>query len=163
MDRETSKKEDEFETFLNFARRISLEIDCSSVRNGDALLNEPDILCSEPNGTPVGFELSRLTDPQFARMVNRPDDGEYARLGGHSLKSLREKLAKTYSVPRVELLLYRENIGTPDGVLIPQIKPFCRQRSNYTRIWFMSEKTIEILYVGGIHDQVRFDRCSVGI
>ena len=153
MDRETEKRENELKSFLKFADRIALQagrfalqIDRGSVRSGNALLNQPDILCTESGGSPVGFELSRLTDPLLARMVNRPVDGEYARLGGHSITSLREKLGKSYSVPRVELLLYRENIGTPDNVLIPQVKIYCHQCKNYERIWFMSNNTIEVLY-----------------
>ena len=105
MNRETEKRENELKSFLKFADRIALQIDRGSVRSGDALLNQPDILCTESEGSLVGFELSRLTDPLLARMVNRPVDGEYARLGGHSITSLREKLGKSYSVPRVELLL----------------------------------------------------------
>ena len=39
-----------------------------------------------------------------------------------------------------------ENIGTPDNVLIPQVKIYCHQCKNYERIWFMSNNTIEVLY-----------------
>lgn len=146
MNRETEKRENELKSFLKFADRIALPIDRSSVRSGDALLNQPDILCTESGGSLVGFELSRLTDPRLARMVNLPVYDEYARLSGHSRTSLRKKLGKSYSVPRVALLLYCENIGTPDNVLIPQVKNSCRQCKNYERIWFMSKNTIEVLY-----------------
>jgi hypothetical protein len=149
MNREAFKRENELKAFLSFVDRIALKIDRNSVRHGDANLKEPDILCARVDGAPIGFELSRLTDPVLARMVNRPEGDEYVRLGGHSIPSLREKLAKTYSFPHVELLLYRENIGTPDNVLIPQVKPFCSLRNNYASIWYMSEKTIKLLYKRG--------------
>jgi len=143
---ETIKREEELRVFLEFAERSGLRIDRSSVRNGCDKLNEPDILCADNAGVPVGFELSRLTDPTLARMINRPIDSECQRLGGHSVRSLVAKLKKSYSVARVELLLYRENIGTPDNILIPQVKIYCRNPSSYVRIWFMSNRTIEIMY-----------------
>jgi len=152
MNREEFKRENELKAFLCFVDRIALQIDLDSVRHGDANLKEPDILCIAVDGTPISFELSRLTDPMLARMVNRPVDNEYVRLGGHSNACLEEKLAKSYSHPHVELLLYKENIGTPDNVLLPKVKPACSLSKSYVRIWYMSESTVELLY----------KRCQVG-
>ena len=145
MDREAQKQQHEQETFLAFSDRAGLEIDRGSIRSGNARLKQPDILCTDKIGLHIGFELHRLTDPTIARMVNRPIDNEYARVGGHSRDSLIRKLRKSYSLPRVELLLYRENIATPDSTLIPQVKVQCLQRNSYARIWFMSKKTLKVL------------------
>ncbi len=147
MNREAQKREHELKTFLEFADRAGLDIDRNLVRGGDALLNQPDILYLHGRNETAGFELSRLTDPSLARMLNKrpPIDGQYARLGGHSTESLIQKLRKSYSLPRVELLLYRENIGTPDSTLIPKVKVECLRRNSYTRIWFMSKKTLKVL------------------
>ena len=47
MNREAQKREHELKTFLEFADRAGLDIDRNSIRSGDALLKQPDILYLE--------------------------------------------------------------------------------------------------------------------
>jgi hypothetical protein len=75
MNREAQKREHELEVFLSFISRTLLPIEKNSIRNGDPHLKQPDILCTK-EGISIGFELSRLTDRDIARMVNRPIDGK---------------------------------------------------------------------------------------
>jgi hypothetical protein len=149
MNREVEKNTYERGIFLKFLEMENLNIDHESIKNGNANEDEPDILCKFISGEWVGFELGRLTDPIIRKAVNRwePINGEYIRTNDPSHKIAKKKLRKKYDVTfPVELLLYKEHpIITPDNVILPAIKPVCRIKHNYSRVWFMGD-SIELLY-----------------
>jgi hypothetical protein len=152
MNREAYKSEYERAVFNDFLDRTGLNIDRTSIRSGNAMLNEPDLIYTCADGNYVGFELGRLTDPNLKRVVNRwePINGEYVRTSDPSPEITRKKLEKTYLVTfPVHLLLYKENpIITPDNIIILAIKPLCDHAHSYSKVWFMG-KTIEVLYEHG--------------
>jgi hypothetical protein len=148
MTRESKKAQLEREVFISFLERTGIGIVKDSIRGGVANRKEPDIVCTSFNGSEIGFELSRLTDPILASVRNRrePQNGEYVRLGGYDRKALSRKLRKIYSVYPVELLLYRESIGTPDNILISQVRIQCRCQHRYRKVWYISKSVVKTLY-----------------
>jgi hypothetical protein len=150
MSREETKTKYEQTVFYKFLDRSGIRIDRDSVAKGDHIQREPDFVCSYDNGERVGFELGRLTDPRLRKAVNRwePINGEYIRTSDPSRQIAKSKLIKKYSVAfPVELLLYKEHpIITPDNVILPTIKPVCHIKHSYSRVWFMSDDSIELLY-----------------
>lgn len=148
MNQNARKAESERQVFLTFIERSGFSVIRQSIRSGRAAFRESDIVCNDADGSELGFELSRVADPDLTRAINRrdPKNGEYMRLGGHSHRWLREKLGKSYSITGVQLLLYRENIGTPDNILVPQLRLQVRRRHIYSKIWYMGKDAVQVLY-----------------
>lgn len=149
MTREDEKATYEMEVFAAFLKKAPVEIDRSSIRNGDPNLGEPDVVCRSSAGMEVGYELGRLIDPNLAQVVNRwePQNAEYVRTTDSSSDIARRKIKKSYSVNfPVELLLYKEYpMITPDNVIIPTLEPVFSVNHTYARVWFMGD-SIEVPY-----------------
>lgn len=149
MDREEEKSAYQLEVFDQFLSRAPVKVETSSIRTGNANAREPDVLCVVADGTQVGFELGRITDPTLAALVNQwePKNAEGTWTTDPSVTIVRRKLGKRYQVScPVELILYTEQpLITPDDVLLPTIQPECQSDHGYSRIWFMGQ-SIEVLY-----------------
>jgi hypothetical protein len=149
MTREERKATYERGVFERFLDASGVPVKRVSLIQGRAAQNEPDLIGELISGERVGFELGRLIDPILAEAMNRRalESGAYIRTSDPSRAIARKKIKQTYSVPfPVELVLYTEDpIITPDDVIIPTIRPVCRMRHKYRRVWFMGD-SVETLY-----------------
>jgi hypothetical protein len=145
------KIERELAVFESFVLRAGLNVQTGSVRHGEELKNEPDILCRvEPDGE-VAFELTEACAPEFAEAETRAaktEDGvEFAWGNDVSEQTIREKLQKTYvaGVP-IDLLLYTNGrTALPDDAIRGMIEPLLRNGLGpFRRIWFMGDEISEI-------------------
>lgn len=93
---DTDKGAVERAVFTEFVARYRADIDITSIRSGDPLRREPDILAKSTEGhSLVAFELVRLTDTAsvvtveaFARKFQKAQQGLYAGVDADSLELL---------------------------------------------------------------------------
>ena len=102
--REAEKAAYELRIFREFAERACLKIQNDTIRNGDHLLNQPDILYEDSNGMTRACELGRLRDGLLSAVINSRylKNGQYVRTSDPSGRIAAKKLKKIYivSVPK---------------------------------------------------------------
>lgn len=144
MSHDSDKEQTEKEVFHEFLARSCCDIVEDSIVSGDHVKDEPDILCMTHSGETLGFELSGITDENLMKVQMRwePKNGEYTRTSDPSRKIVSEKLKKVYGVfCPVHLLIYRNYVGTPDSMVVEQIRQTCKQTQHrFASIWYMGQE-----------------------
>jgi hypothetical protein len=151
---DAKKQKHESEVFFEFLSRSGIDVSKESVSSGDHLKGEPDILCKTQDGECLAYELSSITDENLIKvqMRHKPWNGEYVRTSDPTDAIVSEKLAKEYSVScPVHLLIYRNYVGTPDSMVLAQVKETCsRKQHKFASIWYMSKDVHQIVWERGV-------------
>lgn len=144
MSHDSEKERHEKEVFREFVARSHCDVVEDSIMRGDHIKDEPDILCMTDSNEALAFELSGITDENLMKVQMRrePKNGEYTRTSDPVHEIVSEKLKKAYAVScPVHLLIYRNYVGTPDSIIVEQVKQTCKQaRHSFASIWYMGQE-----------------------
>ncbi|ASF49064.1 hypothetical protein [Methylophaga nitratireducenticrescens] len=148
MSNDSEKKQHEVEVFREFVARSHYDIIADSIINGNHIMEEPDILCRTYNNEALAFELSGLTDENLMIVKKRWEskNAEYTRTSDPVYGIVSKKLTRVYAVScPVHLLIYRNYLGTPDSMVVEQIKQTCKLiPHNFASIWYLGQEVHKI-------------------
>jgi hypothetical protein len=149
---ETDKGVIERAIFSEFAARYRADIDISSVRSGDPLVLEPDIIAkSTESDAPVACELVRLTEEESQSMIRSAQGAVTPTVSATgnpvtplSIDAFSRKFGKArqglYSgvhASQLELLAYSDHLLTPWPQVLQALTYWLTTspREGFTRAW----------------------------
>ncbi len=149
---ETDKGVIERAIFSEFAARYRADIDVNSVRSGDPLVLEPDIIAkSTESDAPVACELVRLTEEESQAMIRSAmgSDANSSKTADRQIAPLsidafsrkfgksRQGLYAGVHASQLELLAYSDHLLTPWPLVLHALTHWLTAypRSGFTRAW----------------------------
>ena len=139
---ETDKGVIERAIFSEFAERYRADIDISSVRSGDPLVLEPDIIAkSTESDAPVACELVRLTEEESQAMIRSGAGNAIAPLSidafSRKFGKARQGLYAGVHASQLELLAYSDHLLTPWPLVLQALTHWLTAcpREGFTRAW----------------------------
>nr|CAS02608.1 putative integron gene cassette protein [uncultured bacterium]CAS02750.1 putative integron gene cassette protein [uncultured bacterium] len=138
---EFEKQRNELHAFLQLVEIAHLDADVSSIRQ----LNppNPDIICSV-SGADRGFELTALTDPVIERKfgTGKFHYSNYRVDIADAVECITRKAHKSYSMPRVELIVHEgatpvDDLWSWDQSELDAAIQLATDNSSFSRVWLL--------------------------
>lgn len=130
-----------FKIFLN---ELGLSEQCQSIRDGDATIAEPDIICEFTDGSVIGFELTECMIQELRRdLAIHTTTNDQPKTGGgigNIRRIVAQKLDKRYTTKfPVELLVYSDQFSTINysGAKHELLDQGGFDRGQFEKIWLM--------------------------
>ncbi len=139
------KAKEERLVFAEFVRVARTDIDPATIESRTP--REPDIRCATWDGQPLAFELAEICSEELARDLTEvrrdPDRIPEQRWPPDPTEAVyRKKIAKAYSAPNTDLLLYTDGRAvTPDDVIEAALPNLIKTigKGPFIRIYFMGK------------------------
>ncbi|MFC3194508.1 hypothetical protein ACFODZ_09685 [Marinicella sediminis] len=158
MNNEEIKKFNEKKYFKLFLKELGQSTQCKSIKNGEALKSELDIICEFADGSIRGFELTECMDQNARHDLEKhsysSEDIPSGGGTGNIKRIVAQKLSKTYTpdLP-IELLVYSDQLSYLNfsGAKHELLDQGGFERGQFEKIWlmFVGEET-GLIYERGV-------------